>query len=193
MADWIKRAEGASKSAVNDPKAPLQDAGMEERRQAVLAQLRENQNIARATLIDELADPRPQVKGRRLGDCRAGGQAHHPSDGGRAHRAPRRARKGVRMRVTARFNGHGLELELHAETEPEKKMIGAVLNQPFSDPEFRQHQVNSTLVNATVHYDGHWSNKSVDRLTLEVHRQEKPVHDGAGWLSPNHPGNQERN
>lgn len=76
------------------------------------------------------------------------------------------------MKVSARFNGQGLELELHAETEPEKRMIGAVLNQPFTDPSYRPHEVDGALVVATVHYDGHWSSKCVDRLTLRVHRQE---------------------
>lgn len=76
------------------------------------------------------------------------------------------------MRVSARFNGQGLELELHAESEPEKKMIGAVLNQPFSDPAFRPHEVETSLLTAIVHYDGHWTNKSVDRLTLRLLRQE---------------------
>jgi hypothetical protein len=76
------------------------------------------------------------------------------------------------MRVSARFNGQGLELDLHAENEPEKKMIGAVLNQPFADPSWKPCGIESTLVTATVHYDGHWSNQVVDRLTLRVHRQE---------------------
>ena len=77
------------------------------------------------------------------------------------------------MRVSARFNGQGLELELLAETEPEKKMIGAVLNQPFSDNSWRPLEIDSAqLVVATVHCDGHWSNKSIERLTLRVHRQE---------------------
>lgn len=78
------------------------------------------------------------------------------------------------MRVSARFNGQGLELELYAETDPEKKMIGAVLNQPFADPNYGRCEVDRTLLVGIVNYDGHWSNKSINGLTLRVHRQEKP-------------------
>ena len=82
------------------------------------------------------------------------------------------------MRVSVTFNGRGLELDLDAETEPEKKMIGAVLNQPFSDTKWEPCNLDTSLVLATVHYDGHWSNKSVERLTLRVFRQESDgTHD----------------
>lgn len=82
------------------------------------------------------------------------------------------------MRVSARFNGQGLELVLHAETDPEKKMIGAVLNQPFADPSWQPCEVDNALLAVTIHYDGHWSNKSVDRLELTVHRQESSAPPG---------------
>lgn len=76
------------------------------------------------------------------------------------------------MRVSVRFTSQGLDLDLLAETDQEKAMIGAVLNQPFSAPGFHPPELAETLVVATVHYEGHWTNKRVDRLTLRVHRQE---------------------
>lgn len=80
------------------------------------------------------------------------------------------------MRVSARFNGQGLELVLHAETDPEKRMIGAVLNQPFSDTSYEPlPSIDNQLVNVKISYDGHWSYKAIQNLTLTVHRQEGPA------------------
>lgn len=80
------------------------------------------------------------------------------------------------MRVSARFNERGLELVLHADSEPEKKMIGAVLNQPFEDTHYiHAPEIDHQLVRVAIEYDGHWSNKTVSSLTLKVHRQEQPA------------------
>lgn len=77
------------------------------------------------------------------------------------------------MRVSARFNERGLELVLQPENDAEKRMIGAVLNQPFEDTNYHHEpELDAGLVTATIHYEGHWSNKSISSLSLRVLRQE---------------------
>lgn len=85
------------------------------------------------------------------------------------------------MRVSVKFNGNGLQLELLPETDPEKRMVGAVLNQPYSEPKsYTNSPVDETLVRAFVTYDGHWSNKMVSGLILSVARQENSSHGDNG-------------
>ena len=82
------------------------------------------------------------------------------------------------MKVSARFNEHGLELVLKAESAPEKSMVGAVLNQPFDEAHSvlgymdAGSRIAEELLAATVHFEGHWTDKTVEALVVRVHRQE---------------------
>lgn len=76
------------------------------------------------------------------------------------------------MKVSAKFTEQGLQLVLRAESEQEKKMVGACINQPFEPVAYGSTEVPTTLLNCKVEFDGYWSNKSVDTIILSVYRQE---------------------
>jgi hypothetical protein len=74
------------------------------------------------------------------------------------------------MKVAVTFNGQGLSLELFTETEAEQRMIGAVLGQPQVD---RQSEIVGELVMASLGYEGHFSNKRVNWLKLNVLKDQR--------------------
>lgn len=76
------------------------------------------------------------------------------------------------MRLTASFEDGSLSLYLHSETESEQRMIGAVIDQPQG--ESGAAYMDKSLISASLHYEGHWTNKRISSLKLSVYRPNKP-------------------
>lgn len=72
------------------------------------------------------------------------------------------------MRITAEFAEGALSIRLHPETEAEQRMIGAVIDQPQEDSGAAY--MDKNLMSASLHYEGHWTNKRVSSLKLSVYR-----------------------
>lgn len=70
------------------------------------------------------------------------------------------------MKVSATFNEQGLSLNLKAENDSERQMIGAVLNQP------QEGAFDKALLDAQIHSTAHFSYHKIDAITLRVHRYE---------------------
>lgn len=71
------------------------------------------------------------------------------------------------MKVSAEFNERGLSLNLTAESDAERAMIGAVLNQPQNGM-----IVSPELLTAEICSSAHFTYKKVDSLKLRLHRYE---------------------
>jgi len=78
------------------------------------------------------------------------------------------------MKLTATFDDGALSLLLLPETESEQCMVGAVIDQPQDDHSAAY--MDKSLISASLHYEGHYSNKRVKSLKLTVYRpnKEKP-------------------
>ena len=72
------------------------------------------------------------------------------------------------MKITATFEDGSLSLLLLPETETEGHMIGAVIYQPQNESSAAY--MDKSLISASLHYEGHWTNKQVRSLKLSVYR-----------------------
>ena len=81
------------------------------------------------------------------------------------------------MRVTVTLEDGSLSLLLVPETKAEGHMIGAVIDQPQNESSAAY--MDKILISASLHYDGHWTNKQVRSLKLSVYRPNKPLPDEA--------------
>ena len=75
------------------------------------------------------------------------------------------------MRMSAQFEDGHLSLVLEPETEAEQRMVGAVIDQPQG--EMGAGYLDKDLISATLHYEGHWTNKIIKRVKLNVYRPNK--------------------
>ena len=75
------------------------------------------------------------------------------------------------MNLTATFEVGHLSLLLIPETEAEQRMIGAVIDQP-QDVDSGAY-MDKSLISATLHYDGHFTNQRVRSLKLSVHKHKE--------------------
>ena len=76
------------------------------------------------------------------------------------------------MKVTATFEDGSLSLLLLPETEAERAMVGAVIDQPQAESDAAAY-MNKDLISVRLHYYGHWTNKKVSSLKLSVNRPNK--------------------
>lgn len=77
------------------------------------------------------------------------------------------------MKLTANFEDGHLSLNLFPETDAEHRMIGAVIDQPQAEQGCAY--LDKNLISASLHYDGHWTNKRINSLKLSVYRPNKIV------------------
>lgn len=81
------------------------------------------------------------------------------------------------MKLKAVLEDGSLKLILLPETETEQSMIAAVINQP--QDESSAAYMDKSLISASLHYDGHWTNRKVTSLTLTVYRPNEPLPEKA--------------
>lgn len=72
------------------------------------------------------------------------------------------------MKATVIFEEGALHLSLTPETDAEKRMIGAVLEQPQGEE--GSAYLDKSLLAASMSYGGHWTARSIERLRLSVYR-----------------------
>ena len=75
------------------------------------------------------------------------------------------------MKLTATFEEGSLHLLLIPETEAEQRMVGAVIDQPQSAEGCAY--MDKSLISASLHYEGHFTNQRVRSLKLSVYRPNK--------------------
>ena len=75
------------------------------------------------------------------------------------------------MKLTAAFEEGHLSVTLHPETDSEKRMLGAVIEQPQAVDSCAY--MDKNLISASCAYDGHWSSKMLSRVTLNIYRPNK--------------------
>ena len=73
------------------------------------------------------------------------------------------------MKITASFEDGSLSICLLAETDGERAMVGAVLDQPQENCGY----LDKSLMNATIRYTAHYSYKKVDSIKISLFRPNK--------------------
>lgn len=77
------------------------------------------------------------------------------------------------MKLTVHFEEGSLHLLLKPETEAEQRMVGAVLEQPQAEEGCAY--LDKSLVSASLHYDGHWTNKRISSVKVSVYKPNAPL------------------
>ena len=75
------------------------------------------------------------------------------------------------MKVSADFAEGHLSMLLLPETEAEQRMVAAVIEQP-TDADSGGY-LDKSLISATLRYEGHFTNKRISSLRLNVCRPNK--------------------
>lgn len=75
------------------------------------------------------------------------------------------------MKITASFEDGSLSLLMTPETESEQRMVGAVIDQPQAEEGCAY--LDKSLISATLHYEGHWTNKRIRSVKLSIYRPNK--------------------
>lgn len=75
------------------------------------------------------------------------------------------------MKITASFEEGSMHLHLIPETTAEQKMIGAVIDQPQAEQGCAY--MDKSLIAASLHYEGHWTNKAIKSVKMSIYSPNK--------------------
>jgi hypothetical protein len=72
------------------------------------------------------------------------------------------------LKIHATFEQGALHLHLTPETEAEQRMIGACIDQPQAESGCAY--MDKGLISASLHYEGHWSNKRIRSVVMSIYK-----------------------